>query len=86
MDIFRFIGIIIVSGIPAIIGGGLFFAIFESWIAVAVWEILLIFGATITAYPNTTLTGGECNPLPTRKKTKKGSIPCGMSPFYLLYV
>ncbi|MBW2036251.1 MAG: hypothetical protein JRI41_02050 [Deltaproteobacteria bacterium] len=50
MDIFRFIGIIIVSGIPAIIGGGLFFAIFESWIAVAVWEILLIFGATITAY------------------------------------
>jgi len=50
MDIFRFIGIIIVSGIPAIIGGGLFFAIFESWIAVVVWEILLIFGATITAY------------------------------------
>ncbi|MEN6484970.1 MAG: hypothetical protein ABFD98_08820 [Syntrophobacteraceae bacterium] len=35
-------GMFIVAGVPAIVGGGLAWAFFESWTAVIVWEIVLI--------------------------------------------
>lgn len=38
------VGMIILSGVPAIIGGGLFWSIFENWTAVIIWEIILLFG------------------------------------------
>ena len=34
-------GMVIVSGVPAIVGGGLAWVFFESWTAVAVWEAVL---------------------------------------------
>ncbi len=37
------IGMLVVGGIPAIIGGGLFWHLFEKWTAVIVWEIVLLF-------------------------------------------
>lgn len=36
-------GMIVLGGIPAIIGGGLFWSLFENWTAVIVWEIVLLF-------------------------------------------
>jgi len=42
MDLARFIGIIIVFGVPAIIGGGLFHHLFHSWVVVWIYEILLV--------------------------------------------
>ena len=50
MDVFRMIGIMIVFGAPAIVGGGLMYHLFENWFAVAVFEALLIFGGIATAY------------------------------------
>ncbi|MCK4388912.1 MAG: hypothetical protein KAV83_01580 [Desulfobacterales bacterium] len=50
MDIFRMMGIIIIFGVPAIVGGGLVFHVLESWIAVAIWEVLNIVIAASTAY------------------------------------
>lgn len=35
-------GMIILTGVPAIVGGGLFFSIFDSWNAVIAWEVILI--------------------------------------------
>jgi hypothetical protein len=35
------LGICILSIVPAIVGGGLFFSIFEKWTAVIVWEVVL---------------------------------------------
>jgi hypothetical protein len=35
------VGICILSIVPGIIGGGLFFSFFENWTAVIVWEIIL---------------------------------------------
>jgi hypothetical protein len=35
------VGMFILSVVPAIIGGGLFFSIFEQWTAVILWEIIL---------------------------------------------
>ena len=37
----------IVSGVPAIVGGGLFYHFFENWTAVIVWEAVLIFVMSI---------------------------------------
>ncbi|MBC7357696.1 hypothetical protein SAMN02745206_00554 [Desulfacinum infernum DSM 9756] len=37
------IGMLVVGGVPAIIGGGLFWHLFEKWTAVIVWEIVLLF-------------------------------------------
>lgn len=50
MDLARLIGILVVFGVPAIIGGGLTYHLLESWIAVALWEALVVFGAGTTAY------------------------------------
>jgi hypothetical protein len=35
------VGMFVLSIVPAIVGGGLFFSIFEKWAAVIVWEIIL---------------------------------------------
>ncbi len=35
------VGILILSIVPGIIGGGLFWSFFEQWTAVIVWEIIL---------------------------------------------
>jgi hypothetical protein len=36
------VGMCILCIVPGIIGGGLFFSIFENWTAVIVWEIILL--------------------------------------------
>lgn len=36
------VGMFILSVVPAIIGGGLFWAFFEKWTAVILWEIILL--------------------------------------------
>lgn len=36
------VGMTILCGVPAIVGGGLFFSIFEKWTAVIIWEIVLL--------------------------------------------
>ena len=50
MDLARFIGIMVVFGAPAIIGGGLVYDLFHHWLPVWLYEILLIFIAIRTAY------------------------------------
>lgn len=45
MDGSRKLGILVIFGVPAIIGGGIVYAIFHSYIPVFVYEILLIFVA-----------------------------------------
>lgn len=37
------LGILVLGGVPAIIGGGLFWHFFENWTSVVVWEIVLLF-------------------------------------------
>ncbi len=37
------LGMLVLGGIPAIVGGGLFWSIFHNWAAVIVWEIILLF-------------------------------------------
>ena len=49
MDLARLIGIIIVFGAPAIIGGGLVYHLLHSWLAVWLYEALLILVAATTA-------------------------------------
>ena len=45
MNIGRILGILIVFGVPVIIGGGIVYAIFESFPTMFVYEILLGFAA-----------------------------------------
>ena len=45
MSIARKLGTLVVFGVPAIVGGGIVYAIFGSYIPVAVFEGLLIFSA-----------------------------------------
>ena len=49
MDFARLCAIIIVFGAPAIIGGGLVMHLFHSWVAVWIFEILLVGLAVRTA-------------------------------------
>ena len=35
-------GMVVLSGVPAIIGGGIIYGLTESWVAVAVWEAILV--------------------------------------------
>jgi hypothetical protein len=35
-------GMIVLSGVPAIIGGGIIYGLSESWTAVIVWEAILL--------------------------------------------
>ncbi len=43
MNISRRIGILVFFGVPAIVGGGITYAIFGSYVPVFVFELLLIF-------------------------------------------
>lgn len=45
MSISRKLGILVFCGVPAIIGGGILFAIFHSYTPVIVYEALLLLGA-----------------------------------------
>ena len=45
MDISRKLGILVFCGVPAIIGGGILYAIFHSYTPVFVYEALLILSA-----------------------------------------
>ena len=43
MSINRKLGILVTCGVPVIVGGGIIFAIFDSYSALAVYEIVLMF-------------------------------------------
>ena len=45
MDVPRKLGILVFCGVPLIIGGGIVYAIFHSYIPVAIYEIMLLFAA-----------------------------------------
>ena len=45
MTVSRKLGILVFCGVPAIVGGGIVYAIFDSLTAIAVWEIILFFVA-----------------------------------------
>lgn len=36
-------GMLILSGVPAIVGGGFAWFFFEKWTAVIIWEVILLF-------------------------------------------
>lgn len=36
-------GMLILTGVPAIVGGGVMWAIFGKWTAVIIWEVVLLF-------------------------------------------
>ncbi len=42
MDISRKLGILVFCGVPAIIGGGILYGIYDSYVPVAIWEFLLL--------------------------------------------
>ena len=43
MDVSQKLGILVFCGVPAIIGGGIVYAVFGGYIAVLIYEILLLF-------------------------------------------
>ncbi len=45
MDISRKLGILVVFGVPAIIGGGIIYALFGSYTPVAAYEAMLLLAA-----------------------------------------
>ncbi|MEE9495810.1 MAG: hypothetical protein V3V39_04725 [Desulfobacterales bacterium] len=45
MDVSRKMGILVFCAVPAIIGGGIVFAIFGSWAPVFIYETFLLFAA-----------------------------------------
>ena len=45
MDVSRKLGILVFCAVPAIIGGGIVFAIFDGWAPVFIYETLLLFAA-----------------------------------------
>ncbi|MCG6911025.1 MAG: hypothetical protein LJE94_12995 [Deltaproteobacteria bacterium] len=47
MDVSRKLGILVFCGVPAIIGGGIMYAMFDSYLSVFIWEVLLIFAAGV---------------------------------------
>ena len=49
MDIGRRLGILVVFGVPAIVGGGIIYSIFGRFAPVFIYEILLLFIAGIVA-------------------------------------
>jgi len=36
-------GMLVLTGVPAIVGGGVMWALFEKWTAVIIWEVVLLF-------------------------------------------
>ena len=47
MNISRKLGTLVFCGVPAIIGGGIVYAIFGNYIPVFIYEVLLLFAAGI---------------------------------------
>jgi hypothetical protein len=45
MDVSRKLGILVFCGVPAIIGGGIVYAIFDSYIPMWIYQIILLFFA-----------------------------------------
>jgi hypothetical protein len=45
MNISRRLGILVVCAVPAVIGGGIVYALFDSYVSVFVYETLLLFVA-----------------------------------------
>ncbi len=45
MNISRKLGILVFCGVPAIIGGGIVYAVFGSYVPVLVYEVLLLLAA-----------------------------------------
>jgi zinc transporter ZupT len=45
MDISRKLGVLVFCGVPAIIGGGIVYALFGSYVPVFVYEVFLLFVA-----------------------------------------
>ena len=45
MNVSRKLGVLVFCAVPAIIGGGIVYAIFDSWTPVFIYETLLIFAA-----------------------------------------
>ena len=45
MDVSRKLGILVFFAVPAIIGGGIVFALFDSWMYVFIYETLLLLTA-----------------------------------------
>jgi zinc transporter ZupT len=43
MDISKKLGILVFCGVPAIVGGGIVYALFGSYVPVVVFEVLLLF-------------------------------------------
>ena len=43
MDISRKLGVLVFCGVPAIIGGGIVYALFGSYVPVVVYEVFLLF-------------------------------------------
>ena len=37
------LGILVLAGVPAIVGGGLFWQLFDRWTPVLIWEVILLF-------------------------------------------
>ena len=44
MNVARKLGILVFTGVPAIIGGGIVYAIFHDLTAILVYEVILLFG------------------------------------------
>lgn len=47
MDIPRKLGIVVFCGVPAIVGGGIVYGFFHSYIPVAIFETLLLIAAGV---------------------------------------
>lgn len=45
MTVARKLGILVFCGVPAIVGGGIVYAIFNDLMAIAIYELLLLFAA-----------------------------------------
>jgi hypothetical protein len=37
------LGMLILSGVPAIVGGGVLWQFFEKWTPIIIWEVVLLF-------------------------------------------
>ncbi|PIU31943.1 MAG: hypothetical protein COT06_05410 [Syntrophobacteraceae bacterium CG07_land_8_20_14_0_80_61_8] len=37
------LGMLVLAGVPAIVGGGVFWTLFGKWTGVIVWEVVLLF-------------------------------------------
>jgi len=41
------LGILVLAGIPAIVGGGLVWQLFDRWTPVLIWEVVLLFFVSV---------------------------------------